>query len=190
MLLERITKKKSLNEKNIITFASSCRHSCRSLYEFFYVIGLAAKAACTTTGLFLLSKAKPWGIFQKSILLTVRGMLAILRPSLMAMGNCSLGMSMGILSGLWIKMSGSYSRSLSTLNSRMVNRSVHRTEAAGNDLSQNRNKGGWKGITIPPKSLLNLLPRTATLSGKSLCRYSQRPNAWIAELCQGCCFIL
>jgi hypothetical protein len=30
-------------------------------------------------------------------------------------------------------------------------------EAAGPDLSQNRNQGGWKGITIPPKSLLNLL---------------------------------
>lgn len=55
--------------------------------------------------------------------------------------------------------------------------SISLMEAAGPTLSRNRLKGVWEGTTIPPKSLLNLLPRTATLSGESLCRYSQRPNA-------------
>lgn len=46
------------NDKFII-FASTVWQSCRSfLYNFYYVIRLAAKAACSFTGLFLLPKSK------------------------------------------------------------------------------------------------------------------------------------
>ena len=50
MPLHFFTDKIRLSEKFII-FASFCRHSCRSLYDF-YGIGVATKGACLLTGLF------------------------------------------------------------------------------------------------------------------------------------------
>lgn len=181
-----LKKKKKLNSKQIdkfIIFASLHRQSCRSIsFEFSYFIRLATKATCSLTGLFLFPKLFKNGRLRvtkichpssKRKAQRYRSICKFARRSVFWRRFTWNGFllyaykgGMGAIKVLYrcsIKRFGNLKNILSSGSRR------HH--------SKNRIQGRRFGISIRPKSLLNLLPRTATLSGKSLSRYSQRPHA-------------
>lgn len=182
-MLKNNCSKKVNDSKEFTIFGFLRRPSSRQNYTFFRLLGLATEPRSSSTGLFLFPNPKKWPhTFCKHLLLNQIGITSKFRlatkgkffsvPSL-AIPTLNLLRTNGLNWYTLLKLSQKKDSSLST------------TEAADPDHSQNRKQCEWTRYINPAKVSVKFSVWTATLSGRSLRRYSQRPHAMECQLmCQ------
>lgn len=192
-LLQKFLSLKAKRNEKFFIFASSYRQPSRSFFTFEDKIGVATEAACSLTGLFLFHKPPKDGLLHfRDVYHRTRpqdentGVYKRFRQDLFWGGRqrlrdfiCPDKRRMGGTEGV----RGSKIFGIGGMTS------INLMEAVRHSLSQNRNKGGWKGTTIPPKSLLNHLYGRQHYPGGA---YADTPSALMQGnivMCQrGCAY--